>query len=109
MMFNATFSNNSVILWQSVLFVEETEVPGENHRFVASHQQTLSHNVVSSTTSHERDLSCKSNYHTIMTTTTPVLRYFVDIRLVRRDIGVNEHEKVSNLTLRHKLKEHCIY
>jgi hypothetical protein len=57
MVFNATFSNNSVILWQSVLFVEETEVPGENHRFVVSHQQTLSHNVVSSTTSHEWDLN----------------------------------------------------
>jgi hypothetical protein len=33
----------------SVLLVEETEVPGENHRPVAGHWQTLSHNVVSST------------------------------------------------------------
>jgi hypothetical protein len=31
MMFNATFKNISVILWQSVLLVEETTVPGENH------------------------------------------------------------------------------
>ena len=29
--FNATFNNISVILWWSVLSVEETEVPGENH------------------------------------------------------------------------------
>ena len=29
--------------------VEETGGPGENHRPVASHSQTLSHNVVSST------------------------------------------------------------
>jgi hypothetical protein len=29
--------------------VEESEVPEENHRPVASHWQTLSHNVVSST------------------------------------------------------------
>ena len=29
--------------------VEETKVPGENHRPAASHWQTLSHNVVSST------------------------------------------------------------
>jgi hypothetical protein len=29
--FNATFNNISVILWQSVLLVEETGVPGENH------------------------------------------------------------------------------
>ena len=30
MMFNATVNNNSVILWQSVLLVEETEEPIEN-------------------------------------------------------------------------------
>ena len=34
--FNATFNNISVILWWSVLLVEETGVPGENHRSVAS-------------------------------------------------------------------------
>jgi hypothetical protein len=49
MMVNATFNNISVISWRSVLLVEETGVPGENHRPVASHWQTLSHNVVSST------------------------------------------------------------
>ena len=32
MRFNATFNNISVILWPSVLLVEETGVPGENHR-----------------------------------------------------------------------------
>jgi hypothetical protein len=32
MVFNATFNSISVILWCSVLLVEETEVPGENHR-----------------------------------------------------------------------------
>ena len=45
-MFNATFNNISVILWQSILLVKET---GENQ---TSHSQTLyliSHNVVSST------------------------------------------------------------
>ena len=46
MVFNATFNNISVILWWSVLFVEETGVPGENHRPATSHWQTLSHNVV---------------------------------------------------------------
>jgi hypothetical protein len=35
MMFNATFNNISVISWQSVLLMEETGVPGENHRPVA--------------------------------------------------------------------------
>ena len=47
-MFNTTFNNISVISWWSVLLVEET-VPGENSRPVPSHWQTLSHNVVSST------------------------------------------------------------
>jgi len=37
MVFNATFNNISVILWLSVLLVEETGVPKENHQPVASH------------------------------------------------------------------------
>jgi hypothetical protein len=40
------FNIISVISWQSVLLMEETEEPGENHWPVASHWQTLSHNVV---------------------------------------------------------------
>ena len=32
MVFNVTFNNISVISLQSVLLVEEAEVPGENHR-----------------------------------------------------------------------------
>jgi hypothetical protein len=46
--FNATFNNISVISWRSVLLVEETGVPKENHRPAVSHSQTLSHNFVSS-------------------------------------------------------------
>ena len=49
MVFNTAFNNISVISWWSVLLVEETRVPGENHRPTASHLQTLSYNVVSST------------------------------------------------------------
>jgi hypothetical protein len=49
MVLNATFNAISVISWRSVLSVEETEVSGENHRPFASHWQTWSHNVVSST------------------------------------------------------------
>ena len=40
MVFNATFNNISVTPWRSVLLLEETWS-------AASHQQTLSHNVVS--------------------------------------------------------------
>ena len=40
MVFNDTFNNISVISCWSVLLVEETEVPGENHRPVPSDQVT---------------------------------------------------------------------
>ena len=37
MVFNTTFNNISVILWQSVLLAEEAGVPGENNKTTASH------------------------------------------------------------------------
>jgi hypothetical protein len=52
MVFNATFNNISVESWRSVLMVGET---GGKQRPVASHCQTLTHNVVSSTPHNERD------------------------------------------------------
>jgi hypothetical protein len=48
MVFNVNFNSISVILWRSVLLVEETGVSGENNRPAVSNWQTLSHNVVSS-------------------------------------------------------------
>jgi len=53
--FNATFNKISVITWRSVYLMEEIGVPGENHRPVASHWQTLWHDVSSSTPHHDRD------------------------------------------------------
>jgi len=50
MVFNATFNNISAISWRSVLLLEETK-----YRPAASHWQTLSQNVVSSTPRHEWD------------------------------------------------------
>jgi hypothetical protein len=35
MVFNATFNNISVILWRTVLMVEESGVPGENNMYDA--------------------------------------------------------------------------
>ena len=54
MIFNATFNNISEISWRSVLLEWGTGVPGENHRPLSSHWQTLSHSVVLSTPRHER-------------------------------------------------------
>ena len=57
------------ISWRSVLLVKETGVPRENHWPATSHGQTISHNVVSSTSCHRRVVigtdyigNCKSNY-----------------------------------------------
>jgi hypothetical protein len=50
MVLSATFNNISVITWQSVLLVEESKVPGENHRTAASHCQTLTYTVISNAT-----------------------------------------------------------
>jgi len=49
-----TFSTYFSYIGQSIL-VEDTGVPGENHRLAASHWQTVSHNDVSSTPRHQRD------------------------------------------------------
>jgi hypothetical protein len=79
MVFNATFNNISFISWCSVLLVDETGVPGENHRPVTSHWQTWSHNVVSSTPCHERDLNVSDDRHW---TRWPDLRCTTSIRMM---------------------------
>jgi len=87
-----TFNNISVISWQSVLLVEETGVPGENHRPAASHWQILSLNVVLSTPrlsgirTHNVSVigtnsigSCKPNYHTITIPITTASTYIGNV------------------------------
>jgi hypothetical protein len=62
MVFNTTFSNISFILmWRSVLLMEETGVSRENHWPAACHRQTLSPNV-SSTPPHHQPLSMVDDY-----------------------------------------------
>ena len=53
---NTTLNNISAtgISWLSVLLVEETRVPRENHSPATNHLQTLSHNVVSSAPRNEQ-------------------------------------------------------
>ena len=52
----------SFISWRSVLLVKETGVHRENHRPTASHWQTLSHNVVSSTPRYQRDSNSQEEF-----------------------------------------------
>ena len=83
MVLNATFNNISAISWRSVLLVEETGRPGQNHRTVASHWQTLFTLMLYTSLWSGFELtasavittdcigSCKSNYQAITATTTP--------------------------------------
>ena len=84
MVYNATFNNILVISRWSFYLWRKSEYPEKTTDRAASHWQTLSHNVVSSTphlsgiwTHNVRVIgtgcigSCKSNYHTITTTTAP--------------------------------------
>ena len=83
MVFNATFNNISVISWRSVFLVEETGVPGENHRpRVHLTWAGFEHTLVMVGTDFEHTLvmvgtdyigSNKSNYIMIMTTTAPAM------------------------------------
>jgi hypothetical protein len=93
MVFNATFNNIPVISLQSVLLVEETGVPGENHRPVATDR--LYHIMLYSSPWSRFALttsvvigtdcigSCRSNYHTITAATGwPIFRVPVIYLLV---------------------------
>jgi hypothetical protein len=89
MLFNATFANISVISWRSVLLVEETGVPGGNRstwRKPPTWCKSLTKFITEGCIEYLSPLaifelttlvvtgtecigSCKSNYHTITTTT----------------------------------------
>ena len=78
-MFNVTFNNISVILWPSVLLVEETGVPGENHwkslKNLMLYQVHLPYMgfELATLVMIDNDCTgiCKSNAHMIMTKTAP--------------------------------------
>ena len=48
MVFNTTYNNISVIIWRSLLLVEESAVTGKPNELPQVTDKTLSHDVVSS-------------------------------------------------------------
>jgi hypothetical protein len=68
--FKATYNNISIISRRSVSLVEETVVPRENDQHVASHWQTLSHNVVTSTLRHYRNTAIHDRSFSCLGTST---------------------------------------
>ena len=78
--FNATINNISVILWRSVLLVEDTSTRRKPR--TCRKALTNSHKVVSSTPRH-CTASYKSNYHTIIRscTTTTAPRFYILLNL----------------------------
>jgi len=72
--------------------MEETGVLGENHQLVASHWQTLSHNVVSSAPCHERGSNSQLNSVVIGT------RYIKEIAtLQNKSLNLMSKKNIINI------------
>ena len=109
--FNATFNNISVISWQSVLLAEEIRISGENYQSVTGHRQNdimlyqvhlawagfqLTTLVVIGT---DCTGSCKSNNHTITTTTAPLffLMFLRYLQESNKNLVVNDLLKSTDI------------
>ena len=106
MLFNTTFNNISVISWWSVLLVEETRVPRENHLPAAS--QTNFYHILlyrvhlawagfELTTLVMIGTDCigsyKSNYHTITKTTPSIYTQATNVLVYMDNISSFKNHK----------------
>jgi hypothetical protein len=114
MVFNATFINISVKSWQSVLLVEETGVPGENHRPAGNHWQILLHNVVHTMRAYyiyvplnfvSRKCSCY-NFHLILWVESVLVTTLYDTFLVAGQwFSSGTQDSSTNKTSHHHVTE----
>jgi hypothetical protein len=120
MVLYVTFNNISVISWQSVLLVEETGGPWQNHNLsqvtdklyqIMLHTSPWSRFKLTTSVVIDTDCigSCKSNYHTITATKTPCFRTILkamdihlylkcfDSSVIHSNIG--DRSNISNIHL----------
>ena len=112
--FNTTFNNISVISWRSVLLVEETGVPEENHWPAVSHRQTLSHIIhFNNTTSISFSIqSCRSCYATQHLCRRSFCKIFVKFKNSKKNVlkivliivNINKDENKSLISNQFTLK-----
>jgi hypothetical protein len=112
MVFNAIFNNISVISWRSVLLVEETAIPGENHQPVAGHWQTSSHNFVSSTPrmSGFRTHNVSDDRHTFlcMMIVTRLINIIIVLILVKVSLS-NRNTTILTYVVQDSSWNNCLY
>jgi hypothetical protein len=99
--YHVTFNNISVISWRSVLLVEETRVPGENHWPVANQWQTL-WLIIGIKHCWLCQFKVVKNYDSWS-------MVYLTLAVLKFNIGCNENKNYKNQQDNQELKSNCIW